>query len=276
MKKKTRKLLNLVMAAVFLLGMGNLLMQYRDNAGGEEAYQEALEIAMGDPEPEAPTDAASQEETQPQATRPKSSWMPAPIPEDDPNVEALEEIDLKALQEVNPEVIGWIRIPNTKVDYPLMQGEDNDYYLNHTWQGYSNSVGSIYLEYQNSGSMTDYNTIIYGHNMRDGSMFATLRNYTGDFWKEHPYVYIAMPYGVLRYEIFSAYRAELDAPTYGLSFLQRQTRETFLAHAVENSKIDTGIVPEITDQILTLSTCSNAGYSHRWVVQARMSMIRLE
>ena len=105
-------------------------------------------------------------------------------------------------------------------------------------------------------------------------MFAQLHRYGENGFREaHPYVYILCDTGVLRYEIFAAYRADVDSVAYGLSFRQEKTRAEFLLHALENSRIDTGIVPEKNDRILTMSTCSGAGYTNRWVVHARLKMI---
>lgn len=274
MKKKTRNLMTLVLVAVFAVSTFLLLRQFRDNAGGEEAYGEALAIASGNSQQDQ-TQPAVQETTEP--TQPKTYWIPAPVEEDDPHMEEMAAIDLAALREVNQDVLGWIRIPNSRIDYPLMQGEDNDHYLNHTWDQRSNSVGSIFLECLNRSDLMDYNTIIYGHNMADGSMFAGLHQYTSDYyWRNHPYIYIATDAGVYRYEVFAAYKADTSSPTYGLSFNQQKTRDAFLLHAQENSVVDTGILPEGNDRVLTLSTCSGAVASDRWVVQARLRMVQVQ
>ena len=270
MKKKSRILLTLLLAAVFAVCTGLLLQQQRDNKGAGQSYSDALAIARQAqtvPETREPTTAPTE------APQPRKIWIPAPV-EDDPVVEELETLDLETLREVNPEVIGWIRIPDTKIDYPILQGEDNDYYLNHTWEGKTNSVGSIFMEYRNSADFTDYNTIVYGHNMNDGSMFANLKRYnTNWYWERHPYVYILNDDGVFRYEVFSGYETSTEGTAYGLSFNQAQTRATFSETALKKSTAYFEIRPAMTDRILTLSTCSGAGYSNRWVVHARLKMI---
>jgi len=197
--------------------------------------------------------------------------------EDDPVIEEMNQIDLAALREVNEDVVGWIRIPGTKIDYPVMQGEDNDFYLNHTWEGTRNYVGSIFMEHLNQPGMGDYNTLIYGHNMKNGSMFAALRQYINQsYFEAHPYVYLKIDGGVLRYDIFSSYQADVEGAAYQLSFRQKETRERFLEEVMGNSVIATGIVPGIQDRILTLSTCTSGGYSTRWVVHARLEMVLTE
>ena len=276
MNKKVRKILLAAMLAVFLTSTSLLLQQFFDNAGGEAAYGDALAAALGDgaetkvPLAPVPQPIAVQEDEGP-------IWIPAPVEEDDPELEKLAAIDLAALRETNPDVIGWICIPNSRINYPLLQGEDNDYYLNHAWDHRNTSVGSIFLEQNNSADLMDYNTIVYGHNMNDGSMFAGLRKFsTQGYWEKHPHVYIVTDAGIYRYDIFAAYKAPVDSATYGLSFHQVETKAAFLLHALENSKIQTEIIPEAQDRILTLSTCSGAGYSTRWVVQARLRMVEAE
>ena len=274
MKDTVRKGLRLAMLAVFVFSTAMLLRQYFHNAGGEDAYGDALAVAMQEVAEEtvplSPAPEVSAAETE-------RTWVPAPLEGEDPALETLAAIDLDALREVNPQVIGWICLPDTKINYPLLQGEDNDYYLKHAWDHRSTSVGSIFLEQNNSPDLMDYNTIIYGHNMNDGSMFAGLRKFSDPkYWEKHPYVYILSDAGVYRYDIFAAYKAPVDSKTYGLSFNQRWTKVEFLFHALESSKIETQIVPEEHDRILTLSTCSGAGYAHRWVVQARLKMVEAE
>ena len=275
MKNSVRKILTAVLAMIFLFSMGMYGKAYLDKISADNTYSEALALATsqkGTPAPTAPV-----EETE--ATEPpvEWTWAVAPLAEEDPHIQTLTEINLEALREVNPAVIGWILIPDTKINYPLMQGEDNEYYLKHTWDEQASGSGSIFLECMNSPELTDFNTIVYGHNMGNGSMFGGLRKFGyQDYWKTHPYIYILSDAGVYRYEIFSSYLAEVDSSTYGLSFGQRQTREDFIANAVEKSEITTEITPEITDRVLTLSTCSGMGYSTRWVVHARLKMIPVQ
>lgn len=271
MKKKIRKGLRLVLPVVFLVSTVLMLRQQLDNRSGSEDYADAQQLAFRETVRE-PVEAAVPS----QPPKGETVWIPAPV-EDDPQMEEMARIDLAALQEVNPDVVGWIRIPDTKIDYPLLQGEDNDFYLKHTWKKEKNSVGSVFLEYRNSRELTDYNTIVYAHNMRDGSMFATLRRYTDKYyWQKHPYVYVLTEAGAWRYEVFASYKAPVDSPTYGLSFLQKTTKAEFLIHALDESRYDTDIFPEENDRILTLSTCTGSGYSSRWVVQARLKMMELK
>ena len=274
MKKSVRKIAMAVLIVVFTVSTALALRQIKDNTAGEAAYENAMAVAMQSPaeqkREEMPAVVTAEEKAEP-----VSVWMPAPV-EDDPVLEEMKEINLSALREINPDVVGWIRIPGTQVDYPLMQGEDNDFYLHNTWQKDANSVGSIFLEHLNSSDLTDFNTIIYGHNMKNGSMFGELDQYAVQkFWEANPYVYIASDDGVYRYEIFAFFQPLVDSLTYGMNPQREDTKEKFLATALEESWIDTGVLVSTTDRVLTLSTCSGGRYTHRYVVQARLPMVEV-
>lgn len=271
MKRGTRMILTVLLALVFVFSIARLLNQQQENTVGSTAYADALELATSEKAKETqPQPEAEQETVLPQ----EPQWVVASPEEEDPHIRELEDLDMEALRKVNPDVVGWIRIPDTEVDYPLMQGPDNDYYLNRTWDEQPNSIGSIFLEHLTSPDLTDFNTIVYGHNMSTGAMFGSLRHYdTKSYWEEHPYVYIRSDQGVYRYEIFSAYVADVESNTFGLAFPSENSMTKFLKNALQDSVIDTGIQPEITDRILTLSTCSFIGYTHRWVVHARLKMV---
>lgn len=272
MKKSIRTILNLLLVLVFLFSTGRFLGQQRDNAAGKDAYSTALALASSGnsetPPPQTKTAENPQTELQ---------WVAAPPEGEDPYIRQLEEISLDALREVNPQVVGWILIPDTEISYPLMQGTDNDYYLKRTWDGKRNDVGSIFLEHLSSSDLTDFHTIIYGHNMKNGSMFAGLQNYREESYREeHPYVYIRSDDGVFRYEIFSSYLAKVDSTTYGLAFPDEEAKALFLGNAIQDSVIQTDVEVAATDRILTLSTCSGKGYATRWVVHARLKMIQAQ
>lgn len=191
-----------------------------------------------------------------------------PEEEADPWAAALAQTDLAALQAVNEDVLGWIAIPETELSYPLLQGEDNQYYLKRDWKGRPDAAGSIFLECMCAGDFSGFNTIIYGHNMRNGSMFGSLRNYKSpDYWQAHPAIYILDGGGVRRYDIFAAHEVGVREIVYRLSFSEREDRQDFIDFCLERSVLDTGIVPEPEDQVITLSTCTGRGYETRWVVQ---------
>ena len=272
MKKTIRNQLQILLLAVFVVSTSILVQKTIDKSKGSDTYREAAAIASANIDP----DIRIREEAVPAAPRPDMRWVPVPV-EQDPYVDELMQIDLDALREINPDVIGWILIPDTKINYPLLRGEDNDYYLNHTWKGQKNSVGSIFLECRNSADLMDDNTIIYGHNMRDGSMFADLRNYSvEDYWKHNPFIYIITDAGVYRYDVIGAYSADLEGLTFGLEFNGEDSMHNFFRYIRKMSKFDTGIQPEAHDRILTLATCYGNTNETRWVVHGRLRMMQVQ
>lgn len=251
MNKRVRQTLILVFAAALVFCLVKVIRQQREYAAGEEIYAEAMEAA-----------GIGQNTEQPSATEPPATEG-TPAPE-------LPDVDVSALQALNADVVGWILIPDTIVSYPVLQGWENSYYLGHTWNHVQNSSGSIFLDYMVSRDFSDFSTIIYGHRMNNGTMFASLREYNSlDYWKEHPSVYIIMADDtVYRYDIYAAYEAPITEITYERPINDEEKRDRFIEYGLESSVIDTGIVPTRDDRTITLVTCTGNGYSSRWVVQA--------
>ena len=281
-----RKYLTVALVVIFLISTVLLVTSLIDKKTANESYLQAQQIAgLSDdvaaqsqmpPEELLPTEPEMQpaEETVPAETQPQTTWVPAAV-EADEYMLKLAETDLDALRRINPDVVGWIFIPGSKVNYPIVQGEDNQYYLEHTWDNQKNSAGSIFLEAMNGANLTDCRSILYGHNMANMSMFAVLHNYASIWYaQEYPYVYLVTDEGILRYEIYATYNAEVESQTYALNLNQR-TIAAFIDMTLEESELDLGIVPADTDRILTLSTCTG-NYETRRVVHARLVMEEVE
>lgn len=178
-------------------------------------------------------------------------------------------VDWESLKGINPDIIAWIQIEGTEISYPVVQGTDNDYYLHHTFEGNYNSAGSIFVEYTNSSDFQDCNTIIYGHNMRNGSMFGLLRKY---FQSQESlpgrYVWICTPDKNYRYEIFSSHVVDAAGEVYTLFSGPDQQFEQYLANMKAQSLVDFGVEVTKEDKIITLSTCTGNDTT-RFVVQAK-------
>ena len=183
--------------------------------------------------------------------------------------EQVQRVALSELQAQNPDTVGWIEIPGTGISYPLMQADDNAYYLNHTFSGKVNSAGSIFMEQLNSSDFTDLHTIIYGHNMKNGSMFAGLKNYSSpSYLVSHPTVYLDLADGMHAYQIFSVYEAAADSDSYTIGFAPDEQYEEYLRTIKGRSEYDTGVDVTKDDFIITLSTCTRSG-EDRYLVHAK-------
>lgn len=182
-------------------------------------------------------------------------------------------IDFASLKEVNEEIYAWIRIPGTKVDYPILQRPSDDaYYLNHTVEGKEGLPGSIYTESLNTQDFTDRNTVIYGHNMRDGSMFGDLSLYRErSYMEEHEELIIYTPEHIYTYKIFAAVTYDNRHILLNYNFEKEVALEAFLesVYSVKNmySYINKEIEVGGADRIITLSTCNNND-SQRFIVEA--------
>ena len=200
----------------------------------------------------------------------KKTAPAAPI---DPYAQALQSMDFAALRQVNPDVLGWILVPGTKISYPLVHSseKEGDFYLNHTWSGDFGSYGAIFLDPGVSPDFSGFNTVIYGHNMKDGPMFAALKGYGSQaFLDAHPEIYITLEAGPERYRVFAAYRVSTGGEAFAIGFSSREKRQELLDFALEGSVISAGFTPSLDSKIITLSTCTGQGHETRWVVQAEL------
>ncbi len=281
MKKKVKKAVFWVLLVAALGFLGMTAWQAWGYYQAENTTDRAMTLAgVKQPAVQATVPPATDpvEATQPAATGPAedlnaiaAAWS-TPLAQE---AMFLMDVELAPLQAENREVIGWICIPGTKLSYPLMQADNNDYYLKRAWDGSRSSAGSIFLECTNDPNLLDFNTIIYGHHMANGSCFAPIVKYREqDFWKEHPWVYIVTQNDVRRYEIFSAYEAPIDSDTYRLNFTNPNRKQAALAHYIQSSLWEAATKPEEGSYILTLSTCVGDGqYNTRFVVQAVLTGI---
>lgn len=253
-----KKLISLALAAVMVVGLGLAAWQYFGYNRAAESQAYAQELAFPQ------THTVLEESAPPLAPAPE---VTTPLPED---AAFLLGLDVQALQRINGDVLGWISIPGTDISYPLMGADSRDEYLYHDWQGNYNPNGSIYLESRNSRDLTDFNTILYGHHMNDGSMFGGLIPYRDmEYRQANPCVYIATADQILQYQIFSAWEAPVDSDAYRLVFRDDAKKQEALSTYTERSVWDSGITPTAADRVLTLSTCTGFGhYATRWVVQA--------
>lgn len=180
-------------------------------------------------------------------------------------------VDFAELQKENPDIYAWITIPDTGIDYPILQSSDDTYYLNHTAEKKKGLPGSIYSECQNQRDFSDPNTVLYGHNMKNGSMFAGLHKFSDEkYMKKHQKILIYTPEHILTYQIFAAVvydnRHILNCFDYSQlsgmeEFLQSLKKSRNLANIYLDTEIQEG------DRLLTLSTC-NSNKEERFVVEA--------
>ena len=180
-------------------------------------------------------------------------------------------VNFDELMKMNPDTIGWIRFhpEPSQISYPIVKGKDNSEYLKKTFSANENTLGAIFLNVDNNADFMDKNTTIYGHRMKDGSMFRHLQDYEEkSFWESNPYFYIYTPDGrEITYHIYSAGQVEDTSDTYLTSFESEEAYQSFLNMTKEASLYDTGVELNAQSAIVTLSTCTSASDNHRFVVR---------
>ena len=261
-KRKAVGIAVVSLCGLLALGSGFLMVrdlnQYSESAGAYEDISALVELPE---QAEAPED--DNTETEPAG--------------EDPSV-VLPTVDFDVLRETGPDIIGWLTLPDTAINYPVTQTDDNEYYLHHLYDGTYNKTGCLFADYENQEDFSDRNTIIYGHNMRDGSMFAALNEYDEQsYYDGHPQMYLVTPGGGYVVEIFTAFVAKpsesgSDTSPWRLSFKDDGAYTTWLSEMAGRSVIETDVTVTSSDKVLTLSTCTPGGAS-RFIVMGKLAAV---
>lgn len=251
-KKKSDVLLTIALIAaiaVFCYAAFNLYHIYTEYKKGTDEYNQIEAMAV------TGRDADSTEVAGP------SAQIKPPI-----------EVDFDKLKSVNEDVVGWIYVDALPdISYPIVKGKDNQTYLHQTYEKNYNFAGTIFVDYENSGDFSDCNTLVYGHNMKNGSMFGHLKKFREDdkLYKQDKYFWILTPERNYRYEIITAYTTGVNSDTYTLFKGPGEEFEKYLETIKGYSEIKTDDTDlTIKDRIVTLSTCTG-NESTRFVVQGK-------
>lgn len=272
-KERLSAILIVVLLCIAVVGLITLGVQAVVRHRAEDTYAKLAEQTwINTNKEEISKDSSSQLLSLDDSTEPEKDAisileeMGIPIPDKTVDIAAMRE-------EVNGDIYAWIYIPDTVIDYPVLQHPtDNSYYLNYNIDGSKGYPGCIYTENYNKKDFTDPNTVMYGHNMKNGLMFAGLRKF-GDnvYFDEHPYVYIYTEDTLLVYEIFAAYESDNEHILYGHDFTDADAFRDYLNGIFQvrsmNANIRESTVVTEDDRILTLSTCIADKPDNRYLVQ---------
>lgn len=201
------------------------------------------------------------------------------VDEPQEEIDPLAEVKQKMLKE-NSDFKGWITISNTKVDNPIYQTDNNDFYLNHNQKKQWSAYGALYFDYEDviDEEQSDKNLIIYGHRMKNGSMFGTLKKFRSlDFYKENPTIEFSTLYKNSTYKIYAIFllnatKADDDNYIYNIyrqKFINETEFNTWRDEAYDRSIINTGVDVKMGDNIITLVTCTSDFENARLIVMAR-------
>jgi len=179
------------------------------------------------------------------------------------------KVDFQKLQKTNKDVVGWIQFDEPeRINYPIVKGADNDKYLKTTFEGKQNSAGTIFMDVVNAGDFSDRNTFIYGHNMKNGSMFGQLRKFKAkDYYEQNPYFYIYTPDGKeVKYQIFAVCIVEDTSRSYTRFYNNDEEYLDYLNYLKSIARYDTGAEVNAESKIVSLSTCTNVSETQRLLV----------
>lgn len=184
-----------------------------------------------------------------------------------PSEIAAMAVDFEELSAINSDVVAWIYIPAVDISYPVVKGSDNEEYLHKSFDGKKNSAGAVFMNYANSEDFSDENTFVFAHNMKNGSMFGSLKSFVWDTEtvNSNPYIWIFTPNATYQYEIFSAYNTDKNSDMYQISSDHDGYVESALSQSVIFHDCDT------EGRLLTLSTCAGfAGSGNRLLVHGSL------
>lgn len=253
MKKTVCTILILIFTGIFALGAFQIYRQLQEYDEGTSSYTD-IEQYVSRPDPEDNQNGKpneGQNETQ-SGEEQETNW---PV------------VDFTALAEINSDIVAWIYIEDTEINYPVVQGSDNQYYLKHLFSGEWNSLGCIFLDTRNAPDFSDPNSIVYGHHMKNGTMFSGLTEYKKqEFYNAHPAILIMTPEQNYRIEVFAGYVANVKDNAWEVDFGADTVFEDWQKSVKERSCFESEITPVTTDRIVTLSTCSYEFDNARFVI----------
>ncbi len=265
MKKRTKKIIGISAAAVLAAVAGfNIITSQFQYAASDAEYESLTgSVQVGDPVEAVPVDGEA-------AVSETDFTTMDDVPHYDIGTYPNLVIDHAALKAQNPDYKGWLYVPCLELSYPVVRGADNDYYLHHTFEGDELVTGCIFIDSGCAKDMGDYNTFIYGHNMKNGSMFGALRKLLADpsLIKDDPYIYFYTEDGVYAYRTYAFHKVAPQADFFAYAVTQQKYWDYIdraLADSVE--KMDT--VVDKKKNSITLSTCSGSGAAkQRFLVHA--------
>lgn len=235
----------------------------RDYQAGEAAYQalsQYVQPAPTEPAPIPHQPGPPGEEAAPTAPPAESAAFP--------------QVDFEGLQAICPDVVAWISMDDTMLSYPVVQARNNEYYLRRLIDGTGNNAGSLFMDYLNAPDLSDHNTVIYGHNMKNGSMFACVVEYKDqEYYDAHPTCQLMTPEGNYTVEFFAGFVANLKSGAWDQNFRSEEDFADWLAKAKAKSTFQSDVTPTTQDRVLTLSTCSYEYEDARYVL---MGVLREE
>lgn len=270
LKRLIYLVIGIIAAAVFLFSGVKVFQYWRTAEKSKAATNDLISTAVTYNSSErdtSPSRAASEPTATPGSVQPGGSAAPG---EETPIPTAAEtapiSVDFNALHWMNPDIVAWIYSEDTPINYPVMKGDDNAEYLYKLTNGEYNEKGSLFIDAGNSADFSDWNTIIYGHNMLDKTMFGTLTDYQRQkFYDSHPCMYLITPEHQYRLDMIAGYTETTDANLYWIP-TPEEWHTSLIQRALRFSNFQTPLDLTPEDRFVTLSTCAGDEADNRYVV----------
>lgn len=262
--KRVRAVLAAMFVTVFIVGAFMAIRTYNSYKADRAVYDGVADVYVFKPDPETRGDVSPGASDGDTVQGPDDGFVP-----DGPPI----TVDFEALQAVAPDVQGWLYCEGTAINYPVVQGGDNDQYLRHDYIGNYAMAGSIFVEAANSPGFVDSNTVIYGHHMKDGSMFAGLQDWAEQaYYDSHKNMWLLTPDGDYRVELFAGYITPAGSDTYAVFQGPSEYFDEYLAGIPEKSDFEAD--PDITldrdARYVVLSTCDYTYADARYVLHGKL------
>ena len=261
MVSKSNKLLiaiEILCILIFIYAAVQLYMIFADYQRASNEYDTLAETVVAEDEEAEKIEEVIKEEAK------EESVLDLPYDYEVPDY----EVDLEVVKARNSDTVGWIILPDSRINYPIVKSKDNTEYLTTTFEGQTANSGSIFLDMYCSNDFSDQNAIVYGHNMKNGSMFRALNNMTDKeyFWRHHIFC-IDTGNGFEEYEVISCYQTvETDLSSWQIGFESQAAYETWLQSIAKRCTYDC-VDYNVNKNTITLSTCrGQSGGPGRFIV----------
>jgi sortase B len=270
--EKLRRIILAAAACVFLFCAYKVASYYSDAQRNQKNYAELRQLYDKTPRESSETDESKETVTRPSAavnlvqTTDNKPILTSELAEKPPEIMG----KFKPLLKKNPDVVGWLNIPGMSIEYPVVQAADNEYYLSRGIDQKANVNGSIFMDFRNSIKKTQENTIIYGHNMKNKSMFYGLLLYQSKWnFDHHSVIEFDTLYKTEKWQIFSAYFTDIHDDYIRPEFKDKEEFKRYLENIRKKSLHASDVEVSENDEILTLSTCSALSSISRFTVHAK-------
>lgn len=256
MKQILRGILLVIALCVFVFSGWKVLSYFLESGVSQNLTEDLAQDAVHVVVPQ----------TEPPVREPENEETTAPTEETVPLDTAPVQVSFDRLWETNGDIVAWIYCPDTPINHPIVQTENNTDYLRHLLNGAYNRSGTIFMDYRNEADLSDWNTVIYGHNMDDGTMFGSLEDYMSqDYYEEHPVMYLLTPDRDYRVRLIGGYTTDTDSDAY-IFPMTRVEKEIFAQDSMTYSDFTAEVELDADQKLLTLSTCSYRFSDARYVL----------